>query len=257
MMAIALVLVRTEALKLQRTVALWLAVAAPVLAIILQLIILFDRISFPIGDAGTVWRNLLQNGWGFWLGFFVPMLVSFEAASLANLEHREKQWKQLFAFPVPRWSIYAIKMLFCGLLVGASFLIVVPGFVGDVLIFSWARGFPLASAIPWSEIVNTAGKAYVASWLVIVIQSWLSVRFAGIASPVCIGFAALVIGVVLIPFQKGSFSSWYPWTLPLRTFQANPRDLHNTALPAVFGCVGGVVLGALACRDLARRRELG
>jgi hypothetical protein len=41
--------------------------------------------------------------------------------------------------------------------------------------------------------------------------------------------------------------------LPLRTLQIS-GDLHNTVLPALFGCVGGLVFGALACWDLARRR---
>jgi hypothetical protein len=147
-------------------------------------------------------------------------------------------------------------MLFCGLLVGASFLAIALGFAGDVLIYSGAYELHLASAIPWFEILSTAGKAYAASWLAIVIQSWLGARFAGIASPVGIGFAALAIGVVLLPFRGGVLASWYPWMLPLRTLQLDPRDLHNTVLPALFGCAGAVVVGAVASWDLARRREV-
>jgi hypothetical protein len=251
MSAIAWALFSTEWIKLRRTLALRLAVAAPLLAIVMQLMILLDRKLIPSGDAGKVWSNLLQNGWGLWLGFFVPMLVSLEAASLANLEHRGNQWKQLFAFPIPRWSVYAIKMLFCGLLLGTSFLLVAPGFVGNVLIVSAARGWHLESAIPWSGIMSTLAKAYVASWLVIVIQTWISARIAGIASPVCIGFAGLLLSAVLIRL----LSSWCPWTLPLSTFRAGPYDVHNTVLPVWAGCIGGVVFGALACWDLGRRRE--
>jgi hypothetical protein len=144
-------------------------------------------------------------------------------------------------------------MLFCGLLVGAAFLGVALGFVGDVLIFSGVRGLHLASAIPWAVILRTAGIAYLASWLAIVVQSWLGARFSGIAPPVGIGFAALALGLVLVP---GALSSWFPWTLPFRTLPGGPRDLHSTVLPAVFGCAGGVLMGAVACWDLARRREV-
>lgn len=197
MMAPAAALLSTEAFKLRRTLGLRMTAAAPVFAILLELPMLFNRRAFPVGDASTVWRSLYRGGWLFWIGFFVPVLVAFEAASLANVEHRGKQWKQLFASPIPRWSVYAVKMLFCGLLVGASFAIVVPGLVGDVLIYSAANGYRMAPAIPWSEVVDWAGRAWLASWLVVVLQSWLSVRFTGIAPPVGIALAGLVLGVVV------------------------------------------------------------
>jgi len=257
MIAIALALVSTEAIKLQRTAALWLAIGAPVLAVLLELIALFDRTYPPSGDAGTVWGILLGGGYTSWLGFCLPILISFEAASLANLEHSGKHWKQLFAFPIPRWSVYTTKMLFCGLLAWVSILIGILGFTGDVLIYSGAHGLNLASAIPWPQMLTMVGKAYMASCFLIVIQTWLSTKFSGVALPVGIGFAALAVGLVLLPLGEGVLSSWYPWTLPLRVLQTNPRDLHNTMLPAVFGWVGALVIGPLACWDLARRQELG
>lgn len=253
MMAPAAALLSTEAFKLRRTLGLRMTAAAPVFAILLELPMLFNRRAFPVGDASTVWRSLYRGGWLFWIGFFVPVLVAFEAASLANVEHRGKQWKQLFASPIPRWSVYAVKMLFCGLLVGASFAIVVPGLVGDVLIYSAANGYRMAPAIPWSEVVDWAGRAWLASWLVVVLQSWLSVRFTGIAPPVGIALAGLVLGVVV---QGSVLQSLFPWTAALRTIQAGPMDVHNTQLPVVFGCAGGVVAGALACWDLARREAV-
>jgi hypothetical protein len=255
MMAVAWALISTEAIKLRRTVAVWLAVAAPALAILIELAAVFGRTTPPRGTTSAQWRLLLQPGWTSWFGFCLPMLIAFEAACLANLENNGKQWKQLFAFPIPRWSVYATKMLFCGLLVGASFVVAVLGFAGDVLSYSVVYGLHMASAIPWPEILTTAGKAYVASWLLIVIQSWLGARFAGLASPVGIGFAGLVLGFVVLLIGEGAVSSWYPWLLPLRTFLAAPGDLHKTMLPAVFGCAGAVVFGTIACWDLARRRD--
>jgi hypothetical protein len=257
MIQTAWALASVEALKLRRTAALWLPVAAPVLALILEIIDLFDRNYRPRGDAITVWRSLLGGGWALWLILFVPLLIAFEAASLFNLEHNGKQWKQLFAFPIPRWGVYATKMLFCGLLVGASFLIITLGSTGVVLIYSGFKELHLGSAIPWAEIFITAGKAYAASWLMIAIQSWLSARFAGIALPVGGAFAGLVLGLVLpSPLRFAGFLSWYPWMAPLLTLPTmNPSDLHNAVLPALFGSLGGLALGALASWDLARRCE--
>ncbi len=254
MMAIAWALISAEALKVRRTAAIWMVVAAPVLLIFLHLSDLFGRTYLPLSDMGVVWEHLLRNGWSFWM-FLVPILVAFEAASLANLEHRGKHLKQLFAYPIPRWSVHATKMLFCALLLGASFLLAALGLVGNVLIFSGLRGHGLSRAIPWSEVLSTTAKAFAASWLTIAIQSWLSARFTGIAAPVGIGFAALILGTILLKPDIPELSSWYPWLLPLRTLATG--DLHDTRLPFLLGCVGGVMVGALACWDLARRRDDG
>jgi len=253
MTAPAAALVSTEALKLRRTLALRMVVAVPVFAILLELLMLFNRRAFPFGDDAAVWHSLFRGGWLFWIGFCVPVLVAFEAASLANVEHRGKQWKQLFAAPIPRWSVYAVKMLFCGVLVGASFAMVVPGLVGDVIIYSAASGYGLGPAIPWLEVGNWACRAWMASWLMMVVQSWLSARFAGIAPPVGIALAGLVMGVAV---QGTVMQSLCPWTAALRTMQAGPLDVHNTGVAVIAGCAGGVTAGGLACWNLGRTREV-
>jgi hypothetical protein len=75
-------------------------------------------------------------------------------------------------------------------------------------------------------------------------------------STIGIGFAALIIGLVLLPFRDEAPSSLWVWALPFRTMQAGPHHFSDTVLPMLVECVGGVVFGVLACWDLARRREL-
>ena len=249
-------LVTTEAIKLRRSVPLLLAVLAPVFAVLLELASVFNRLSPPFGNAAAQWRVLLQSGWGVWMGLCLPVLIAFEAACLANLEHAGKQWKQLFALPVPRWSFYATKMLFCGLLAWISMLIAVPGYVADVLIYSAVHGLGLASSIPWTEILSTAGRAGLASCLLIAIQTWISARLSGIAMPVGIGLAGLVVGLMLVPIADGALASWWPWALPFRTLPtSNPRTLHDTMLPVLLGFLGGTLTGAFVCWNLARHRQ--
>ena len=67
-----------------------------------------------------MWTDLLSFGWVMWLSLFTPALITFEAMCLASFQHGGPHWKQLFAMPIPRWNIFAVKMLCCGLLVGAS-----------------------------------------------------------------------------------------------------------------------------------------
>jgi len=257
-MRIAMALVRAEAIKLRRTSIPTMAVIAAILASVTELVNLLDSGGGPpdLRPPAVIWQNLLQGHWALWLVFFVPMLIALEAASLANLEHSGNQWKQLFTCPLPRWTIYATKMLFCGALVSAGFVVSALGFIVDGLIFSGLHGLHLASAIPWFAIAALTGKAALACWLPVVIQSWLSARFSGFGIPIGIAFAALLFGFMMIGERLNAIVSWYPWMLPFGT-QGRANHPDNTVLPVVFGCVGGIVAGIFACRDLARRRDQG
>jgi hypothetical protein len=255
MMPTAWALVSSEAIKLRRSAPVRLAIAAPALLFLLELLTMFSRRHIDLTDPARLWRDLLSFGWTMWLGLFTPALIVFEAICLANMEHGSKQWKQLFALPIPRWRVFGVKMLFCGLLLGASFFAFTVTSVGGVLMFSGARGLNLASAIPWREILLTATRGYVACWLLIVVHTWLSVRFPGFAVPAGIAFAALLIGVLLQGLSQSLFGWWYPWTLPISVRPNGFYDSRISLAPALFGAFAGLLLAPLASWDLGRRVE--
>ena len=127
------------------------------------------------------------------------------------------------------------------------------GFTADALIFSGFERLRLASAIPWLEILRIPGKTFLASWLMIVIQSWLSARFAGFVAPIGIGFAAWIGGFIFL-LGKRSLPLWYPWTTAIGA-RPGGSPHNSTLIPILSGCASAVLLGVLVCRDLARRRD--
>jgi ABC-2 type transport system permease protein len=248
-------LLGAELIKMRRSAPGRLALAAPALLFGLQLLALFGRRTINATDPSRIWADLLTFGWILWLGLFAPALIAFLAISLAGIEHAGRHWKQLFALPVPRWRIFAVKMLVCALLVGASFLVFAATSLAAVLLFSAARGLRLAASAPWIETFATLVRTYAACWLLIVVHLWLSVRFPGFAVPAGIAFAAVLIGTLLLNVNPDSFGWWYPWSLPLA---ARPDGLYagrHTLAPAVFGGIAGLVLAPLASWDLGRRAE--
>jgi lantibiotic transport system permease protein len=246
-------LVTSEAIKLRRSPAVWLAVAAPGLLCLLELLTLFGRRHINNTDPARLWTDFLSFGWVMWLGLFLPALIGFEAISLAGLEHDGRHWKQLFALPIPRWSIFAVKMLACAALVAASFLGFVAGSVSAVLLFSGSRGLHLSHSIPWRQLAVTAFRAYLACWLIIAIHTWLSTRFRGFAVPAGIAFGGLLIGFLLIGANPDAFGWWYPWTLPINVRPQGLYDVVNPLAPALFGAGVGLALALPACWDLGRR----
>jgi lantibiotic transport system permease protein len=249
-------LIAAEAIKLRRSAPLRLAIAAPALLFLLELLTLFSRRQINLTDPTRLWRDLLSFGWIMWLGLFTPALIAFEAICLANIEHAGKHWKQLFALPVPRWRIFAVKMFFCAALLALSFVVFTVTSVSAVLMFSSSRGLNLAHSTPWLEILLTAVRAYAACWLLIVVHTWLSVRFPGFALPAGVGFAAMLLGYMLVSSARDIFGWWYPWTLPINVRPEGLYDSHNTLLPALFGAFAGLLLAPLASWDLGRRVKL-
>jgi ABC-type transport system involved in cytochrome c biogenesis ATPase subunit len=92
-------------------------------------------------------------------------------------------------------------------------------------------------------------------WLLIVIHTWISVRFPGFAVPAGIAFAAMLIGAFLVAVNRDLFGWWYPWTLAISVRPEGLYDPHSTIAPALFGACAGMVLAPLASWDLGRRLE--
>lgn len=249
------ILLGAEAVKARRSAHLRLAIAAPALLFLLNLLTLFARRHINQANPTALWQDLLGFAWVMWLGLFTPALIAAEAICLAGIEHSGRNWKQLFAMPVPRWQVFAVKMLFGALLVAASFCLFAVSSVGAVLVFSSARGLHLAASLPWMEIVLTAARAYIACWLLIVIHTWISVRFPGFAVPAGVAFAAMLVGFMLVSLNRDAFGWWYPWTLPINVRPDGLYASRNSLAPALFGAVAGVLLAPLASWDLGRRAD--
>lgn len=254
-MRMAWAILSVEAIKLRRSAPLRLALAAPALLFVLSLLTMYGRRHIDQTNPAKLWNELLLFNWATWLGLFVPALIGFEAICLANMEHSGKHWKHLLALPIPRWSIFSVKMAACALLLAGSFAVFMVTSVGGVLMFSGSRGLNLAGSIPWLEILLTSARAYLACWLLIVIHTWLSVRFPGFAMAAGIGFAGLLFGYFLIGASREFFGWWYPWTLPINVRPQGLYDPRDVLAPTVFGALAGLLLAPLACWDLGRRQE--
>jgi hypothetical protein len=112
---------RAEALKLRRTLALWMALLAPLLIEVLDFILYFQR-GYIRHDVENPWLWLGQQTLVYWSLLMLPLIITLQTALLANVEHSNQQWKHLFVLPTPRGAIYAAKQIAAMVLVGFSTL---------------------------------------------------------------------------------------------------------------------------------------
>jgi hypothetical protein len=260
-----------EVFKLRRTLALWSSLLVPAAVIVMTMVLNLSR------SRGTEFVLDHPNGWDtlmldqtlvLWCFVLLPLFVALETALLAGLEHRENTWKQLFALPVRRWTIYVSKLVVGMALVCLSSLVLAVGtaFQGWLLL-KFRPDLGVTYPIPWNLIILRNFGFVPVVLLLLAIQLWVAIRWRSFTVPMSLGIAGTLIGVMLLRTLKNSIStpsgplmaSLFPWSLPyvMITPLANSSlpeattGLRETAL--LIGLVGGLFVSILGCWETVRR----
>jgi len=242
-----------EALKLKRTLALWLVIVLPAAVVFLLFINYLQRGEYLVQADVDSWLWMTQNILVFWATLFLPLFTALEIALLAGLEHSEKNWKHLFALPVPRWTIYTAKLL-AGLgIVG----------LGQMAIWGWTilaglglrvlkPGLGFESSFPWLQILGWLFRVYLASWFMVAIHTWISVRWPSLVVSIGAGIAAVIGSLVITNTELWRI---YPWALP--AVVADGFIENKVQLVAIaISLIGGVIVGVVGCWETIRRDVL-
>jgi lantibiotic transport system permease protein len=233
-----------EMLKLKRTLAFRMIFVAPLLVATLQFFVIWNQ-RRPGADF-NLWEMISRASLSVWAVFMLPLLITLETALINGVEHGEKQWKHIFALPVPRRAVYTAKFLVAQALAAASTLIlcaliVLVGLAGARL----RPDLPHTGAIPYVWILKHAAFVWLASWLIIAIHTWVSIRWQGFALALGAGIGGTFFAIFAASAGVGKY---YPWLLPLNVFM---KERFTAAL--LIGALGGVVAAVIGCVEFVRR----
>src|SRR5215813_217643 len=233
-----------ELLKLKRTLAFRMIFLLPFLVALLEFFVLLRTKKFPAGF--ELWQTLPKNSLQVWAVFMMPLLITLETALLNGIEHSDKQWKHIFALPVPRHSVYFAKFVVAQALilnstVILSLLTAIVGVAGMRLRPELANAGP----VPFLSLAKNTALDWVAGGLIIAIHTWISIRWAGF--PVALG--AGIGGTFFALFAaSASLGKYYPWLLPNNIF------IHGRFGTAILlGAAGGIIGALLGCFEFTRR----
>lgn len=231
-----------ELRKLNRSLALLLALAAP------TLIAIFVFFNMLRGKEAQPWEMYTQGSSAIWAFFMLPMSVTALTALVAHMEHGPRAWDHLRALPIARWKIYAAKAICVLGLVAAMSLL--------NLLLTWGT-VSLAAAI--KPVLAPTGvfdlaaqtllliKIVGAAILMIAIQFWIATRFSSFVPALAVGIGGTFFSVVATSAKQGVF---FPWQMPVNMLATEAWRV-DTALALGAG-VGSVVL-LLAIAHLSRR----
>jgi ABC-2 type transport system permease protein len=234
-----------EARKLNRSLAAVLAAAAP------SLIAIFVFFNMLRGKAPQPWDMWIVSASGIWAFFMLPMSVTALTALVAHMEHGPKSWDHLRALPLPRWRLYAAKMV--------CVLVVVAAMSAAVLAMTWGAVTLAAAIKPALQPVGDFdlaryaaifGRMYLAALLMISIQLWVALRYASFVPALAVGIGGTFFSVVATSAKQGVF---FPWQMPVNMLSTEAWRVQ-TALGLGLGL--GVVVLAAALIHLSRREVL-
>ncbi len=236
-----------ELLKLKRTLAFRVIFVLPFLVATLQFFIAWRTKRFA--SDFNLWETLQTSSLQIWAVFMMPLLIALVTALLNGIEHSDRQWKHIFALPVPRYSIYFAKVIVAqGLIFISTFilaaLIVVVGLAAMYLRPELANSGPA----PYGAIAKSASLVWLASWLIIAIHTWVSMRWAGFPIPLGTGIAGTFFALFAASAAVGKY---YPWLLPMNIFLEG-----RAATAIVLGVAGGIIAAVVGCWEFVRRDVL-
>lgn len=233
-----------EAHKLRRSLALLLAVAAPLL------IAVFTFFNLLRNDRPGPWTMHLLSSAAIWAFFMLPMSVTALTALVAQAEHGPRAWDHLRALPLPRWHLYAAKAVCVLALVVAMSLLLAALTSLAVVGAGIAKPAAAATGVPdFAACLRMLGRIFLAAWLLVAVQLWIALRWASFVPALATGIAGTFFAVVATSAKIGVA---LPWQIPVNQLASDPA---RADLALLLGFAGGVIAFALMLWRMSRQES--
>lgn len=233
-----------EMLKLKRTLAIRMVFVTPLLVAALLFFILWERKN--VKPDFDLWDTLTKISLSTWAVFMMPLLITLETALLNGLDHGEKNWKHIFALPIPRQAVYLAKLIVAqGMILLSTFFLMVMAILIGIFFKYWRPEMAHAGAPPFGTIFKQAAMVWLASWLIIAIHTWISIRWSGFTLSLGAGIGGVFFALFAASARLGKY---YPWLLPV-----NVLSDERMAMALWLGAIGGIVAAVIGCWEFVRR----
>lgn len=247
--------VAAEALKTRRTLILCLALIAP-LAVVGFVFLLFLDEGEQVLESATenAWVELAHLASIVWALLVLPLFATLQTALLGGLEHNDRGWKHLYALPVPRWSVYAAKQAVAAGVMALSHVALV-GLIllAGLVLWCLRPGMGFHAPLPWRDVLMPMVTAYLASWLLLAIHTWVGQRWHSFAVASAVGIVLTVAGVAVISSKWGSY---YPWALPGAIVNGFGKGEPLPWPEFLLGWLGGLAFAMFGAWETGRRDVL-
>jgi len=234
----------TELMRLRRSLALWLVVAAPLSLAALSFLILLDRPK-PVS-----WQIFADGTAAIWAYLMLPMAITALSVLLAQVEQAARGWDHLLALPGWRGRFFAAKVAALALLAAAmSVLLVGATMLAGLAADAVRGGMILTGELPLPHLTWLVARMWAAGSLMALLQLWVALRARSFVPPLVLGIGGTLVGVVTASAKQGVF---VPWLLAVNMLSTPERA--TMAMSVALGGTGLLLPLMLMDLTTAERR---
>ncbi len=231
--------IHAELLKLRRSLALLLCLAAPTCVAVMMVLSALDR-EGPVPLAG-----MALNATALWSFAMLPLSVTALSVLMAQMEHGPRTWDHLLTLPGARPRLYLAKAIVMLGLVAAMQLLLFALVLGAVPLIGSLH--EVSGTLDPAALAARLAKMGIAAALACMIQLWVALRFRSFVPPLVLGIAGTFAAIAATSSRQGVF---FPWLMSTNVLSTDPR---TQALAIALGGVGGLMALAAMLVHLSRR----
>lgn len=253
-------LLSAELLKLRRTKFIWISLF---LNLFIPAILFFHYYagSWKPEPGNTSWGSYIADASQTWFMFVYIIFIAIIVSLIINIENSSNSWKHLLSLPISHIEVIFSKIIFSLILVGlANVIFLLSVFSsGEILTVFAPKLHFYQSSLDLSQFLKIVLLSYLSSFLMVVIQVWLSFRTKNLIIPVSIGVIAALFNI----FARNSIfvQYFFPWTQPSSIIRivgftgATAPAAHGQSITEVllFSLLSFIVITLLSVWDLNRR----
>ena len=199
---------RSELIKSRRTKGFLISILFPFAISLMFFFIYYIKYEYFVVMGTNPWELMGANEFRIMGVLIMPLYLLLTAYVINFTEHKSKSWKCIFTLPVPKFYIYASKILLV-----IIWLVI---FIITSCLFFFATGLLLSYLRPelqfrdydsTSLVIKTFLQLFVSGFGILSIQFFLSIYWNDFIRPVGLGIGLIIIATLL--------NSWeYIYILP-------------------------------------------
>ncbi|WP_158453791.1 ABC transporter permease [Pontibacter korlensis] len=243
-----------ESLKLKNTFSLWLAILAPCALLSMNVLVFWSKGEYFIKDGVNPWHRFAIQNFGLYTLLLMPIFIALLTSLTNGIEHKSNGWKHLYSLPLPKSTIYTAKATTVLGLVLLSNLVFVVGYLAAGLFLSLMRpdlGFD--SMVGLQVVFIAVLKLFLATFVIIALQFWLSMRWSSFALSMGVGIVAIITVMVAMRWE---YIPYYPFAYPFMAIKSFPSDGGITNLfsqEVMLSISTGILIFVLGYFDVSRK----